>query len=124
MDCFSEIASIIKKEARRETGKALEWVPALLGTITKTGLKLDIYKHEIRDYLVSHHLTLNEPDFTHTETDGAHGQPDAGFGGAHVNQVITPTELLPLHPGDRVLVIPVNNGQTFVVVARVVPQNA
>ena len=100
-----------------------------LGTITATGLKLDNFKHEITKYLVAEHLTLKDPDFTKTETDGSHNHPcaHASSGGkcaientTHQHQVITPEKLKKLQPGDRVMVIPVNKGQEFVVVARVV----
>lgn len=124
-DPFSELFGILNQEMAGKTKKAMDgaWLGGELGTMTDDlGLKLDRYKHIIRDYMISHHLTLAEPDMTITETDGEHSQPDAGYGGAHSHKVITPIQLLPLHPGDRVLAIPVNGGQDFVITARVVPR--
>lgn len=117
---FGRMAKLLDDRMQDHARQSLTWVPALLGTITSSGLKLDIYKHEITDYLVSEHLTLDLPDFTTTESDGAHTQPGASYGGEHSHQVVTPSKLRPLGVGDRVLVQPVNNGQTFVIVARVV----
>ena len=97
------------------------WMTAELGTMTNDmGLKLDRFKHVVYDYLLSHHLTLAEPDFTNTEIVGG-GGGYAEFA-PHSHPVITPEQLLPLHPGDRVLVQPVNGGQDFVIVARVKPR--
>jgi hypothetical protein len=120
-DPFGELASMLETQARSASDRKAQSLSAELGTITATGLQLDRFKYELPDYLVSEHLCLDEPDFTTTESDGAHSQPDAGYGGAHTHQVKTPDTLLPLHPGDRVLAIPVNDGQDYVVVARVVP---
>ena len=117
---FRELASMLDMRMKNHSNNALSGIPCVLGTITPTGLLLDNFKHEIKDYLVAEYLTLDEPDFTTTETDGAHVHPLTG-GGAHSHQVRTPEKLLPLRLNDRVLVIPVNNGQDFVVVARVVP---
>ena len=122
MDPLKNLANSINTMAVRAASTAVTGVPCELGTITATmGLKLDRFRHEIQDYLVSEHLVLAKPDFTDTETDGAHSQPDAGYGGAHAHKVITPSELRPLGSGDRVLAAPVNGGQEYIVVARVVP---
>jgi hypothetical protein len=77
-------------------------------------LKLDRLKTPLKDYLVAHYLTLQEPDFTQTETACGHCP--------HDHQVKTPQQLYHLHPGDRVLAVPVNGQQDFVVVARVMPK--
>lgn len=122
---FDELAIMIRENNGTDIGEAVKggWLQRELGTMTEgLGLKLDRFKHIITDYMLSDHLTLAEPYMTKTEIDGAHSQPDAGYGGTHSHQVITPKQLLPLHPGDRVLVAPVNDGQDFVIVARVVPR--
>ena len=119
---YSELFGMLRGQMSSSAEEAIKgsWVTAELGTMTgDLGLKLDRFKHVISDYIVSHHLTLAEPDMTKTEVDGSHADP---IGGTHSHKVITPKQLLPLHPGDRVLVMPVNGGQDFVIVARVVPR--
>lgn len=121
-DPYSELFGMMRGQMSNSAQKAIEggWVAGELGTMTgDLGLKLDRFKHVISDYLLSDHLKLAEPDMTKTETDGSHADP---IGGVHSHQVITPPQLLPLHPGDRVLVQPVNGGQDFVIVARVKPR--
>lgn len=58
------------------------------------------------DYMVCRQLTLGPTDtyLTHTAVDGAHSQPDAGFGGAHEHDTLIPEKMRHLQPGDRVLV--------------------
>lgn len=119
---FEELAIMIRENNNADIGEAVKggWLQRELGTMTDgLGLKLDRFKHIITDYLISDHLTLAEPNMTRTQVDGSHADP---IGGTHSHQVITPKQLLPLHPGDRVLVAPVNDGQDFVIVARVVPR--
>ena len=121
-DPYGELFGMLGQQMAASAEEALKngWLSAELGTMTTDlGLKLDRYKHVINDYMLSHHLTLAEPDMTKTEVDGSHADP---VGGTHSHQVITPIQLLPLHPGDRVLVLPVNGGQDFVITARVVPR--
>lgn len=120
---YSELFGMLRGQMSNSAEEVIKggWVTAELGTMTgDLGLKLDRFKHVISDYMVSHHLTLAEPDFTDTEVVGG-GGGDAEFA-PHSHPVITPKQLLPLHPGDRVLVVPVNGGQDFVIVARVVPR--
>jgi Trk K+ transport system NAD-binding subunit len=123
-DPYKQLVAMLETLIGRHVARAAAGITCELGTITATGLKLDGFKHEIRNYLVSEHLTLDEPVFTKTKKDGAHkgSCPDGSVSGdAHEHEVITPPQLLPLHPGDRVLVVPVHHGQDFVVIARVVP---
>lgn len=124
-DPYKQLVSMIETLIGKHVARAAAGITCELGTITATGLKLDGFKHEIRKYLVSEHLTLDEPDFTATENDGAHGPSCGDCGGiggaAHTHKVKTPKQLFHLHPGDRVLVAPVHHGQDFVVIARVVP---
>lgn len=119
-DPFGELASLMEGRARGAAGRIAQGISAELGTITATGLQLDRFKHELPDYLVAEYLTLDKPDFTATENDGAHMDSDGDNDPAHTHQVKTPDKLLPLQPGDRVLAVPVNDGQDYVVVARVV----
>lgn len=122
-DPYKQLVGMLETLIGQHVARAAAGITCELGTITATGLKLDGFKHEIRKYLVSEHLTLKEPDFTDTETDGDHGGscPHGSVSGnAHTHKVKTPKQLFHLHPGDRVLVAPVHHGQDFVVIARVV----
>ena len=57
------------------------------------------------EYSVCRCITYNpEVPLTETFCDGAHSQPDAGYGGAHVNKVKLPEKMYWIRPGDRVLV--------------------
>lgn len=122
-DPYSELFGMMRGQMSSSAQEAIKggWVTGELGTMTSDlGLKLDRFKHVINDYLLSDHLKLAEPDMTDTEIVGG-GGGDAEFA-PHSHPVITPPQLLPLHPGDRVLVQPVNGGQDFVIVARVKPR--
>jgi len=122
-DPFKELARALNEKSKQHAGRVMLALQAELGTITDTGLKLDRFKHEIRDYLVADYLTLDTDFFTTTELNsGAHYQYEGD--GTHDHQIVTPESLKPLAPGDRVLVLPVNGGQDFVVVARVVSAGA
>ncbi len=102
-DPYRSLASFIEERARSHTRAVLMDVQAELGTITASGLKLDGFAHEIKDYLVAEYLTL----------PATFGTDSAG------DTLATPAPLRALQPGDRVLVVPVNGGQDHVVIARV-----
>lgn len=102
----NEIAREIKNDRNNAIGKAISGIGLEFGTITTTGLKVDSFKNEIKDYMVLEHLKL-KGEYT-TETSGT---------SSHNHIVKTPNELKPLVPGDRVLVSAVAN--EFVVVGRV-----
>ena len=119
---FKQLAGLLddQMKSRAEQGIKGQWSQHELGTIVSgLGLKLDNFAHVIYDYQVNRVLTLAEPDFTNTEPVGG-GSGYAEFQ-THDHPVITPQQLLPLHVGDRVLVAPVDNGQTFVVECVIVP---
>lgn len=119
-DPFKELASVLTDNAGKQAGKAALGMSPELGTITVTGLKLDRFKHELKDYLMAEYLMMPADFFTTTELNsGAHAQYTGD--GRHDHKVITPQQLKPLTPGDRVMALPVNGGQDFVVIARVVP---
>lgn len=62
------------------------------------------------DYSVCRCVTYDPGvPLTQTYCDGAHSQPDAGFGGAHVHQVELPVKMYWIRPGDRVLIAWVDN---------------
>ncbi|MFA9457436.1 hypothetical protein ACERJO_11795 [Halalkalibacter sp. AB-rgal2] len=109
----------------------------ILGTIQNNGLKVDGFPSVFSDYLVSEHLMLpsnimgstpsgegNHPhgpsgDHEQEEGDGRHTHPSTE--GSHTHTIPTPRQLRPLAPGDRVLCIPINQGNDYVVIGRVVP---
>lgn len=106
---YKELARLIDDRTNKGIISATSTISAELGTITASGLKLDRFKYEIQDYLVSEHLIL--PDTVTTETGGIDG---------HTHIIEMPEQLKPLKEGDRVLAIPVNGGKDFVVIAKVV----
>jgi len=88
---FNSVARQIKANINKKTNEALSITGCELGTITSTGLKLDSFKKEIKDYLVLDHLTIN-------------------------NTIDLPNQLRALQAGDRVLVATM--GSDFVVIGR------
>ncbi|NWL89560.1 hypothetical protein DMN77_18595 [Paenibacillus sp. 79R4] len=131
IDPFQAIARGLRDQITKGAGDALSGVPAELGTITETGLKLDNFKDEIQDYLVADFLTtLHLPEFW---LIGTTVQPDAedepvGTPSPRTRFDFEPTLIEEvrvnladgLMPGERVLVIPTNGGADFVVMCRVV----
>jgi hypothetical protein len=123
-DPFKKLVSTLEGRFSGIASQAVSGLPAELGTITEAGLKLDSFKYEIPDYglaewLVKLHLpafslvgTLTLPgtsaqearfDLPETEIDEVKLDWQAG-----------------VRPGDRVLAIPVNDGNHAVVVCKVV----
>lgn len=131
---FSEIAQILDLRMSAQAARAVQGLPCELGTITATGLKLDGFRHEIRDYLVADWVvTVHLPAFSLIGTatapvdDQGKPLPNAGtssltrydFREAQIANVRL--EVKPgLMPGDRVLAIPVNGGTDAVVLCKVV----
>ena len=62
MDPFRDLARLIDQRARGHVARSLAGQFCELGTITATGLKLDGFKHEIRDYLKAEGLILSSGD--------------------------------------------------------------
>lgn len=91
MSNFNSVARQIKANINKKTNEALSITGCELGTIISTGLKLDSFKKEIKDYMVLDYLTIN-------------------------NTIDLPNQLRPLQAGDRVLVATM--GSDFVVVGR------
>lgn len=105
-DPFKDLAKTMEGRQRKIMQYAVMGIGADLGTITsRMELKLDNFKHPIRDYLVSEHLTFGDT-FSKIENS--------------TERVETPSKLSGLSPGDRVVVLLVNDGQDHVVIARVV----
>lgn len=129
MDPFKEFVNVLGLSMDRTAGQAIDGVPAELGTITETGLKLDSMKHEMQDYLVADWLvTVHLPAFSlegsvsglfDGEGHSVTGEGKFSFKPTQIEEVrLNWSE--GLLPGDRVLAIPVNSGNEAVVVCRIV----
>lgn len=92
MSNFNGVARQIKANINKKTNEALAITGCELGSLTPTGLKLDSFKKEIKDYLVLDYLSIT-------------------------NTIDLPTQLRPLANGDRVLVATM--GSEFVIIGRV-----
>lgn len=131
-DPFAALADTFRAEFAKHTATALDGVPAELGTITPSGLKLDNFKHEIQDYLVADYLvTLHLPAFHLIGTTAAPVDSAGNATGAASQRMrfeFEPSQIAKvrvnqaagLMPGERVVVLPVNGGADFVVMSRVV----
>ncbi|HBJ2602705.1 TPA: hypothetical protein ACXDAM_002229 [Clostridium botulinum] len=103
---FNEIAREMKGHTNKAINKAASSLGFELGTMTSSGLKLDNFKYEIKDYLTLDYLKMKNE--YNTETAGEH---------PHSHNLKIPKELKTLATGDRVLVALLGN--EFVVVGRV-----
>ena len=130
-DPFQELAVSLKNEMSKSAGAALSGVPAEMGIITDSGLKLDNFKDEIQDYLVADFLTtLHLPEFFIVGTTTLADAEDEPIGAPspRTRFDFEPTLIEEVRvnladgllPGERVLVIPTNGGADFVVMCRVV----
>lgn len=133
-DPFQEMVQSFRAQIRKGAGEALAGVPAELGTITETGLKLDNFRDEIQDYLVADFLTtLHLPAFYLVGTtvlpdteDNPIGTPSPRTRFDFEPSLIQDVRVnlaAGLMPGERVLVMPTNGGADFVVLCRVVNNN-
>jgi hypothetical protein len=133
-DPFQEMVQSFRAQIRKGAGEALAGVPAELGTITETGLKLDNFRDEIQDYLVADFLTtLHLPAFYLIGTtvlpdseDNPNGAPSPRTRFDFEPSLIQDVRVnlaAGLMPGERVLVMPTNGGADFVVLCRVVNNN-
>lgn len=129
-DPYSALAVSLRENAVKKAAEVLTGVTAELGTVTGTGLKLDSFKHEIKEYLVAEFPgTLKLSDLT--LTGGVRGLKDSGGGRVEGQGEFTfvPSETketvlsLKYQPGDRVLVLPLNGGNDAIVLCRVVSGN-
>lgn len=105
---FNGIVRDMKEHTNKVVGKAISSVGLEFGTITSSGLELDDFKHEIKDYMVLDYLKMDKDYFTQTNSAGED---------SHSHKVITPDGLTTLKIGDRVLVAQV--GSEFIVIGRV-----
>lgn len=107
MTIFNELAREIKGGTNKAIDNALSSLGVGFGTITSSGLKLDKFKYEIKDYMILDYLNLKD-EYT-TEATGTY---------THSHVFKTPDNLKALKEGDRVLVATVGN--EFIVVGRVI----
>lgn len=137
-DPYKELATALKDQMLSVSKKSLQGIPCELGTITASGLKLDNFKHEIKDYLISDwHFQLEFPIASRTvrlvgivNADGTETPITAYSRPVRLDFLSTsdPQATIKIHAslkdelkeGDRVLVLPVNNGQDYVVLSKVV----
>lgn len=129
MDPYKKLATVLERRMAGHVAAVVSGVPAELGTITGSGLKLDGFKHEIQDYLVADWKTkLKLPSFTLTGTvtgfrDSSGGTVSGTGTFAFEEAEIEGAGLVfkdGLKPGDRVLAIPVAGGTEAVVLCKVV----
>lgn len=122
MDPYKKLATVLESRMAGHAATAVTGVPAELGTITGSGLKLDSFKHELTDYLVAEWETkLKLPAFS---VRGSVAGTIAGSGEFEFEETeIEGAALLfkdGLKPGDRVLAVPVAGGSEAVVICKVV----
>jgi len=130
---YKQLVTLFDARMEGKAANAISGVPCELGTITPSGLKLDSFKHEIKDYLVADWLMkIHFPAFTLIGTatwpvdENGIPLPDAkstsarfDFKAEKVDQVHLELKA-DIKSGDRVLVIQVNGGQDAVIIGKVV----
>lgn len=135
MDPFKQLVSLMEAGMKDKAGRAVSGMQCELGTMTATGLKLDNFKHEIQDYLVADWLVkIHLPAFflvgTATSPVDGEGNPLPGAGTSALTKYSFQAREIEdaglelkqgLKTGDRVLAAPVNGGQDFVILAKVMP---
>lgn len=104
----NEIARAVHGNTNDAIKGAIEGTGLTRGTITETGLLLDGFKHEFKDYEVLDYLKLEDSYTTESAGDSS-----------HIHKIKTPTNLTKLKVKDRVLVA--QFGADNVVIGRVVP---
>lgn len=107
-NAVNELARAVQGNAHKAIKGAVEGTGITLGTITETGLLLDNFKHEFKDYMVLDYLKLED----NYDTESA-GDP------SHTHQIKVPPNLTKLKVKDRVLVA--QFGADNVIIGRVVP---
>ena len=107
-NAVNELARAVHGNTHKTIKGAIEGTGLTRGTITETGLLLDGFKHEFKDYEVLDYLKLE--DIYNTESAG---DP------SHSHEIKTPPNLTKLKVKDRVLVA--QFGADNVVIGKVVP---
>ncbi|MGE5606057.1 MAG: hypothetical protein ACM3YE_10230, partial [Bacteroidota bacterium] len=52
-DPYKQLAAMLDGRMKKHAQSAAYWGTGILGTVTASGLKLDYFKHEIKEYLVA-----------------------------------------------------------------------
>ncbi|MED1851826.1 hypothetical protein P4V33_09190 [Brevibacillus borstelensis] len=131
---FAHMVAMLDERSTGHSQKSTLGLKSEFGTITKTGLKLDNFKHEITDFYVAEWLAkITLPEFsligTATSPVDDEGRPLPGsstspltrydFKKREIDKV--KVEMIPdLKEGDRVLCVPVDDGDDVVVICKVV----
>jgi hypothetical protein len=130
MNPYTELANIIQKESKKRLEMSVFGLMCTLGVITENGVKLDHFKNEIPDPLYAEwEVQVEIPPHSRMvqiiPTDGlissytARLDFQAGKGPSILTNVKYDLKSS-LKPGDRVLCLPINNGQDVVIISKVV----
>jgi hypothetical protein len=121
MDPYKKLAAALESRMAGHASTAVTGIPAEMGTMTASGLKLDSFKHEFKEYLVADWETkLKLPAFSLIGTvTGMSGTSTFQFEETEIEGVGLMFKE-GLKPGDRVLAVPVAGGSEAVVICKVV----
>lgn len=116
-----ELIDLLDNRMKQHAAGALVGTLCVLGTITANGVKLDDFKHEITDPLYAWWtFKLSIPAHI---INAVHDPPNSTTVHAiqaHDIDRVAVDFKVDMQPGDRVLVIPINNGQDCVILCKVV----
>ncbi|WP_135552607.1 hypothetical protein [Paenibacillus cymbidii] len=135
---YRELATLVAKQADGSAERMLAGAAFELGTMTATGVKLDSFKHELRDcfyadYPSRVHLPAYEAIGRTTVPVDADGVPEPDAASSERTLFSFETREIAdvrcelrqgLQPGDRVLCAPLNGGHDVVVLCKVVSGHA
>ncbi|MGO4268522.1 hypothetical protein AB4Z22_01545 [Paenibacillus sp. TAF58] len=133
MNPYKKLAGLLDERMSGHAASAVSGLSAELGTITAGGLKLDRFKHEIADYYVADWMAkLYFPAFTLSGTviglqSGGGGQVSGQGAFSFTESEVEDVRLAlkqGLKPGDRVLAIPIEDGNDAVILCKVVKGDA
>lgn len=128
-DPYGQFADMMSSAMKGHTRQMASGLGGVLGTVTSSGIKLDDFKHEIRDY-----MTAEFPGMLQIgAVEGGEEPPETGLRAAYETSALPVSSETPgtgsratlslgagLQPGDRVLVIRVNGGSDIIVLCKVV----
>ena len=105
MEIYNEIARSLNQKTKRNLKQHMMSTGIEIGVISSSGLKLDNFKYEIKDYSILDYLKIDKEYLADTDSID------------HQHKVKTPSYLKPLEAGDRVLVA--LRGNEFIVIGRI-----